>query len=567
MAQGFDLAAPPLMRLVLVQVSDGSHRFIWTVHHLLLDGWSTSQLIGEVLRHYGGEAVAAPAGRYRDYIEWLQSRDMTLGERFWTGQLARLDAPTRLANALARPEAGRTGQAQHRSELGAAFTAQLAHTARREHVTVNTLVQAAWVLLLSRYTGQQPVVFGATVAGRPAELAGAGQMLGLFINTLPMVASLRADQPVGDWLRALQAQNLASREHEHTPLYEIQRWAGHGGQALFDSIVVFENYPVDQALREQAPGGLVFGDAHHREETNYPMTVTVGNGESMVLGYTYARDQFGDEAVIAMAGHVDGLLRALTAAPSRTMGELQLPGRAETAQLDGWSRVRSTSAEASSQPLHATIEAQARARPDAVAVVYEDASLSYGELNARANRLAHRLIALGVRPETRVGLAVERSLEMVVGLLAILKAGGAYVPLDPQYPADRLAYMVAGQRHFVAAVAAPGARLHRCPRGPALYWISTRSISAGEPATDPGVAVHADNLAYVIYTSGSTGRPKGAQLVRHRRTSALPAACDEAPGLSADDVLVAVTSLSFDFSVLGAVLAAGARGAPAGGGP
>ncbi len=291
---GFDLAKPPLMRLALIRVADNRHHLIWTVHHLLLDGWSTSQLTGEVLRHYGGSALPASGGRYRDFIEWLHACDAKVSEAYWRERLREAAEPTRLADVLPAPSisAGNTAYGEHATALERTVTEGLIEFAKRERVTVNTLVQAAWALLLNRYTGRETVCFGVTVAGRPADLPGAERLLGLFINTLPVVVMLQPEQETGGWLRDLQAQNLASREHEHTPLYEIQRWLGQSGEGLFDSILVFENYPMDEALRESTPGGLIFSGVRSRETTNYPMTVSVMQSDTLCLHYSYARRHF-----------------------------------------------------------------------------------------------------------------------------------------------------------------------------------------------------------------------------------------------------------------------------------
>ena len=547
LARGFDLARPPLMRLVLVRTAEQRHHMLWTVHHLLLDGWSTSQLMGEVLRHYDGQALPAPGGRYRDYIEWLQGRDATESERYWRAQIALVDAPTRLAAALPRPvqDAGRTGHSVHHGALDAAAMQRLTQVARRERVTVNTMVQAAWALLLGRYTGQRHVVFGATVAGRSTELPGSAQMLGLFINTLPMVASPSAERPVGEWLRELQARNLASREHEHTPLYEIQRWAGQGGQGLFDSIVVFENYPVDQALKDQAPGGLVFGEVRNREETNYPMTVTVHGGQTLSLAFHFARDQFDDAAVAEMTRHLLALLEALCGDPERVLGEVRLLADSEAVRLRALGE--NLPHRAHEAPVHRLIGQQARRTPEAVALVFGDVSLSYAQLEARANRLAHRLIALGVRPDTKVGIATERSLEMVVGLLAILKAGGAYVPIDPEYPPERIAYMLED-----SGVSLLLTQSHIAPAIPARQGVQTIELDLLDldsgPSVDPDVPLHGEHLAYVIYTSGSTGRPKGAAN-RHLSLFNRLAWMQDAYALNEADTVLQKTPFSFDVSV------------------
>ena len=263
---GFDPARAPLQRLVLVPLANGRMHLIYTYHHILMDGWSNAQLLAEVLQRYAGQEVAAPVGRYRDYIGWLQSRDAKATESFWRDRLASLEMPTRLARQTRTEQ---PGQGEHLRELDPQTTRQLASFAQGQKVTLNTLVQAAWALLLQRHFGQETVAFGATVAGRPAELPGIEAQIGLFINTLPVIAAPQPQQSVADYLQGMQALNLALREHEHTPLYDIQRWAGHGGEALFDSILVFENFPVAEALR-QAPADLEFSTPSNHEQTNYP---------------------------------------------------------------------------------------------------------------------------------------------------------------------------------------------------------------------------------------------------------------------------------------------------------
>ncbi|MDR6889216.1 MULTISPECIES: non-ribosomal peptide synthetase [Variovorax] len=546
LAQGFDLAQPPLMRFVLVHTQGDKHHFVWTMHHLLLDGWSTSQLMGEMLRHYAGETLAAPGGRYADYIAWLQRRDGAADERYWREQLARVEGPTWLANALPKPHDAPAGHGMHRCEIDARRTRTLMEAARRERVTLNTLVQAAWALLLARHTGQRTVSFGATVAGRPVELPGAQQMLGLFINTLPVIATLQPAQRVGDWLRELQASNLGAQEHEHTPLYEIQRWAGQGGQDLFDSIVVFENYPLDQALKQGAPDRLRFGEVWNREETNYPMTLSVNQGETLVLSYSHSRSQFGESTVEALALRMVQLLDLLASSPDAHVGDIGLRGEDEAAPPMA-EPAKALHPEEVAQPVHRWFERQAAMHPDATAVVFGEAKLSYAELDARANKLAHRLIRLGVAPEVKVGIAVERSIEMVVGLLGILKAGGAYVPLDPEYPAERLAYMV--EDSGIRLLLTQG---HVQPRLSAqgdvrVLMLDDAGLNA-EPAHAPDVRVHADHLVYVIYTSGSTGRPKGAQLT-HRNVTRLLDSTQPWFGFGPQDVWTNFHSYAFDFSV------------------
>lgn len=272
------------MSLTLVRTGATSYHLIYTNHHILMDGWSGSQLFGEVLQQYAGEPLPAPTGRYRDYIAWLQAQDKAVSQAFWQAQLVNLQAPTRLADAIeTEVDAAQAVNGEHRLSLDAAQTEHLKAFAQRHKVTLNTLVQGAWLLLLHHHTGQATVAFGATVAGRPAELRGIEQQVGLFINTLPVVATPDAQMSVSHWLEQLQQQNVGLREHEHTPLFEIQRWAGLGGEALFDSILVFENYPVSEALEQGAPSGLRFGAVHSLEQTHYPLTVLLAIGQTLGL--------------------------------------------------------------------------------------------------------------------------------------------------------------------------------------------------------------------------------------------------------------------------------------------
>ncbi|MGQ9372116.1 amino acid adenylation domain-containing protein, partial [Azospirillum sp. A39] len=399
-ARPFDLERPPLMRLLLIRLGEDRHRLVWTYHHALIDGWSVSRLIGDVLRLYRGEPPA-PTAPYRDYVAWLAARDGAATESFWRRRLAALEEPTLLAaSAGPRPPAGESGHAALYTRLDAGRTGALLAFAQRQRITVNTLVQGAWLLLLSRYTGQATVCFGATVSGRPAELPGAESMLGLFINTLPVIRTLVPEQPVGDWLRALQAENLEIREHEHTPLADVQRWAGRPGQPLFDSIIVFENQPIDRTLREWNDRDLRFEDASDAGVTSVPMDLMVTvDGGRMTIEYMHLRGAFAAGTAEGIRGAMERLLARIAEDADRRLGDLGLaaaePGDPPPA------------AGVAGELLAARIAAQAAARPEAPALVCGDTVLGFAALEERANRLAHELAARGVGPEVRVAVALE----------------------------------------------------------------------------------------------------------------------------------------------------------------
>ncbi|WP_248796628.1 amino acid adenylation domain-containing protein [Pseudomonas sp. MWU13-2105] len=545
--RGFDLAGEPLLRLTVLRTAERGHHLIYTNHHILLDGWSSARLLGEVLEHYNGHIVTPPGSRLCDYIQWLQRQDSDADQRFWREQMAAFDEPTRLVQAFkAGGVVNAVGHGEHRQSLDAARTLHLGEFAREQRVTLNTLLQATWLLLLQRYTGQRSVTLGATVSGRPADLPGVEEQLGLFINTLPVLGSPGPELRVGDWLQQVQARNLALREHQHTPLYDIQRWAGWSGEALFDTLLVFENYPTSQVLEQGADNGLAFSDLQSREQTHYPLTLVVEVGEVMSVDYRYARQQLSDAAVAQLAGHFEHLLLALAGSAEQRLGELPMLAEAETRQtLREWNRTQADYPAPGC--LHRLIEAQVRRSPEAPALLFDGQQLSYRQLNGRANQLAHRLRERGVGPDVLVGIAAERSLEMVIGLLAILKAGGAYVPLDPEYPRERLAYMIEDsgiellltQRHLLETLPIP-------------EHVQCLCLDVAEPVAacedNPRNLTLPDHLAYVIYTSGSTGRPKGAGN-SHRALYNRLAWMQKAYALQAQDTVLQKTPFSFDVSV------------------
>ena len=508
--QGFELASPPLLRVALVRTSEDHWHLIYTSHHILMDGWSNALVLNEVLQACKGQALPPVAAAFSQHIAWLQQQDPAVGEAFWRQRLVQLEEPTHLARAVAK-SAAHTGDeyGELLCELDAIQTQRLTAFARAHQVTLNTLVQSAWLLLLQRYTGQSSVVCGVTVSGRPAQLANVEQQVGLFINTLPLIAAASPAQSVSDWVRSVQALNLEMRDHEHTPLFDIQRWAGSAGEALFDTLVVFENFPVAKSLEQSGESGLRFSAVSHQERTNYPLTLTVQGGEHLSLHLEYLRAEFAADAVQHIGAYLQGLLQQFASAPEQALGAVPLLLEHEyTRVLQDWNpRGVAQSAKAS---VLQRFEQQAALHPENTALILDQQHMTYTDLNVRANRLAHRLIELGVSADTLVGVAVDRSLEMIVGLLGVLKAGGAYVPLDPKYPAERLQCMIEDSGLQLLLTQQP--LVEQLPLSEDLTlvcletgvdWLVDYSSENPSSSTQPA------NLAYVMFTSGSTGRPKG----------------------------------------------------------
>ena len=541
-ARGFDLSAAPPMRLILVRTTDTAWRFLWVRHHILLDGWSSAHLLAEVAARYRGAAPTGPAPRFRDAVAWLADRDRTADTTYWRTALARVEEPFRLASGRVGPR----GRGRHDIRLDAERTERLRAAARSKRVTLNTLVQAAWALVLARRTGR-PALFGVTVAGRPDALPGAESMLGLFINTLPILTEPRPDLGVRAYLAALQEQNLSLREHGHIPLFEVQALAGTGGEALFDTVLIFENYPVDPALRASGPGALTFRDVLVSEDTHYPLTVTVEAGETATIGLAYATVAFTHREVEDIAAAFERALDALAVAQDAA----PLGGIALAAPEN---RPDEGPAPSPFVSLAAQLRARAQAAPEASAIDGSGGPLSYAALDRRSDAVAARLAAAGVRRGDRVGVLVGRGPQMVAGLLGTLKAGAAYVPLDPDYPFERIAFM-ARDAGLSALLTEPDL----CAGAPAGPW-AVLDVAGEAEGPVPDVAPHPHDLAYLIYTSGSTGRPKGV-MVGHGALANLLSTMAAELGIGSGDRLVAVTSLSFDIAALELFLplVAGAR--------
>ena len=537
LACDFDLAMAPLMRVNLFARPDGGHDLVWTLHHALMDGWSGAQLLNEIGADYrgrrAGTITALPAQRpYRDYVSWL--RQQPSAEAWWRSRLAGAGDSVGLTASLGRPRRIEPGTHRMRQPLDAGLAERLRQAAQRREVTLNTLMQGAWAIVLARFGGRRQVVFGTTVSGRPAELAGVERMLGLFINSLPVWVEVAGESLVTPWLRQLQDLASEMRQYEHTPLSHLQQWTGKSGDALFDSLVVFENYPVDDLLNTEA-GGLPVSHVEIHERTHYPLTLTVMPRGGLRLAWEWDGDRVDRDSVACLSEDYVGVLEALAEAGERRIAEI-VPRMPAPAPLVSY-------------PFRSVMErvaAQAAAGPEREAVTHDGMSLTYGEIDAWSNRIARRLKRLGVGCDQRVGLCVERSFDLVAGVLGVLKAGGAYVPLDPAYPAERLRYMLedAGIRQVVADRTS-AERLRGLLGERQLVIVSETSDESSEALREP---IHPEQLAYVIYTSGSTGQPKGVG-VTHRNLARLFDATEDWFVFGPDDVWTLFHSYAFDFSV------------------
>ncbi|WP_447001975.1 non-ribosomal peptide synthase/polyketide synthase [Saccharothrix isguenensis] len=538
LAAGLDLTRPPLLRLVVARTADDEVLVVWTAHHVLLDGWSLAQVLAEVCEQYAVEVGGRrpePVSRrpFRDYLRWLGERDRVGAERHWRGVLAGLEAPTPLPYDRPPVEAHRTESSESVPvELSADRSARLDRVARRAGLTVSTIVQGMWARLLSRYSGEPDVVFGTTVSGRPADLPGVESMVGMFINTVPTRVRVDRGRDVLSWLRDLQEAQSGSRSFDFVSLAELQAWSDlPAGANLFDSAVVFENYPVDELANATQQVRVL--DVQGLDSTNFPLTLSAHIGDRLRLELDYDRTLFDAATVERMAAYLVALLEAVADGrelPLLTEDDARL-------ELVEWNR---TALDVPDLTFPEVFEAQARRTPDATALVFRDEALSYAEVNARANRLARHLVSLGAGPERVVALALPRSADAVVAVLAVFKAGAVYLPLDLALPPERVTFLMGDAAPAVVLTEVPDVACH-----------GDGDLTDAERTTP----LRPDSSAYLIYTSGSTGRPKGV-LVEHRNLVNLLHSHREgfAGGERMRVALSAV--LSFDTSLEGPVLMA-----------
>ncbi|WP_051845824.1 non-ribosomal peptide synthetase [Streptomyces sp. NRRL F-5053] len=517
-ARSMDLTVAPLSRVTLIAETERSVRTVWTSHHLLLDGWSSADLLAELLEHYlrvrGLKEGPLPARRpFRDYVAWLDRQDPQAAEQHWRQVLDGHTEPTPLPMDHEVPGTEWTGsRARISFQLPQETSDRLGELVKRHRLTVNTLVQGAWALLLSRCSGRPDVCFGSAVSGRPADLPGVESIIGIFINNIPVRTRVEGERPLLDWLTTLQREQAEARSHEFVSLSQIRGWAQvPAGTSLYDSYIVVENYPYEGEMGSEY--GVSLRDPQALEFTNFPMVLAVFPAGRLALRIAYDPVLFERETAERVLADLRAVLEEIAHAPDRTVaefGELSDDHRTEMLTAHQGPRIAFDD-----RPVHQQFAEQAARTPQAVAVVDGDSRLTFAELDAGANRLAHHLAARGVANQTPVMVLLDRGTDLITALLAVLKAGGTYVPVDAAAPAERVAVLL---EDCAAPVAITGGRLRE-----RLPWGRVTVVDPGEEHAEiaarsqdaPEVAVPPDAAAYVIHTSGSTGRPKGV-VVEHR---------------------------------------------------
>ncbi|OKH83601.1 hypothetical protein EB75_07685, partial [Mycobacterium sp. ST-F2] len=551
-----DLAGEPPFRALLIRIAEDRHRFVLTNHHIVLDGWSLPILLREIFAGYAGHRLP-PAASYRKFITWLADRDLDAARAAWGEVLAGFETPTlvgpqdRLQDGLGR---GQRGFASF--QVSAEATRALGELARSCQTTVSTVLQGAWAVLLTSLTGRHDVAFG-TARSRLGQLdvGDTESMVGLLINTVPVRANLTAGTTVTGLLDQLQTAHNDTLDHQHLALGEIHRVAGH--DQLFDTLFVYENYPVEAGM-SVGVDDLAIAEFANREFNHYPLTVEAFPGDELGLHIEYDTEVFTEAGIDALIGRLSRLLVAMTADPARKLLSLNLLDETEQDELRRWSGAGVRAPIGLGPEL---LAAAVAVDPDAVAVIDGARSLTYRELDETSNRLARLLIAGGVGPERAVGVAMDRCAELVVAWWAVLKAGGVYVPVDRTHPVERIA-TVLDSVAATCVLTRDTDQIGGAGSRPVLRADADLSGYGAEPITDAerSAPLTVDNTAYVIFTSGSTGEPKGVA-VSHAGLLGAAAAQHDSYNLAADARVLMVAAPTFDASLFEMLMATGAAAA------
>ncbi|SFE91436.1 amino acid adenylation domain-containing protein [Chitinophaga sp. CF118] len=547
LSMGLNYKEPPLMRITLLQTDKDSYHMLWTYHHILLDGWSMSILLEELLQYYellaDGKTVEWKGeDLYEDYIRYVEGRNKEQEELFWQKYMNGVEEGS-LLPFISSAESRTKGAGIFQEELlvlDEEISAHVEAYAKKNGLTVNTLMQGVWAFILHNYTGKKSVTYGVITSGRPEELPEVEKKAGLYINTLPLHSKLNYNTGIAEWLNDIQQGQIESRENGYTALSTIQRWTGITGD-LFDSILVFENYPVSK-IAASGSWKLKLDNVIIKEHTNYPLTIIVGASDKIEALFIYNEDILETQYVKRLSGHFKQVLTQIISQEEGTVGDIVLITAAEKEQL--LHSFNDTFIKADeNQTIITMFEQQVQQTPSAIALVFGEEKLTYKQLDERSNQFGHYLKNQGVQHEMLVPVCMERSPEMIIAILGVLKAGAAYVPIDPDYPAERIHFMLSESNSpVIITTTAYSGQLHST-----LKYICTDKLVTllqQEPLTPVNTVLHSGNLAYIIYTSGSTGQPKGV-MVTHENVVSLVNGVNYV-SFNTSNILLSTGSPSFD---------------------
>ncbi|MBL1210748.1 condensation domain-containing protein [Geminocystis sp. GBBB08] len=551
--KGFNLQQAPLMNLSLFKLEENHYKMLWTFHHILLDGRSFTLILKEVFNLYSAKLnqenlnLSEPIP-YQNYINWLQEQDLQKAQDFWQHQFKNFTNPTNIKiQKFTNQIINNQEKNRETITLSKELTQNLHKFVQENNLTLNTLIQGAWALLLSRYSGDNDIIFGAVRACRHS-VKNAESIIGLLINTIPVRIIISPEQNVLSYLNQVRQNWLEIRDFEYTPLAKIQQWINLPANiSLFDSLLVFENYQLNEYLQQQ---GNQWKNRKFQllEQGHYALNIGAYDGEQLLIKIAYKTDLFEEFIIVKMLGHLQTLLEGMINNPEQKLGNLSILTLKEKQQiLIEWNDTKTEYPK--NKCIHHLFEEQVIKTPNNIAVVFEEQKLSYQELNEKANQLANYLQKWGVKPETLIGICVEKSLEMIIGILGILKAGGAYVPLDPNYPEERLQYMLEDAQISILLTQKKLGNLGKIEAKNMIKLDQDWELINQENKANLMTNVQSNNLAYIIYTSGSTGKPKGVMVEHHSVVNILLWRINQLE-CQDFDAFPFTTSISFDLSVI-----------------
>ena len=518
---GFSLSSVPLMNIVLLKLDESNYKMIWTSHHLLFDGWSLAILMEEFLKTYedltgSDENIKTDSDNYLDYIRFLERKDKDEQLIYWKDYMQGIEQSTLLPfSGITTQRTKGVGDYDTFNLILNEETKDRAESyAQKNRLTLNTLLQGVWSYLLHRYTGNEDVAFGVIVSGRPDELPGIEKKVGLYINTLPLHSRLLQKDKAEtiNWLQEIQSKQVESAKYQYTPLQEIQNQTGISGD-LFDSIIVFENYPLNELIRSKN-WKLKVDNVMMKEQSNYPLSLLINNSDQININFIYNENVFNREYINEISKHFENVLQQIISNEKKSINDIYILSESDEKKL--LSEFNDTEAE---YPVDKSavelFEEQVLKTPESIAVVYENESITYKELDDRASKLANHLIGKGINPGDKIGLLSYRCIEMMTGIFGILKAGCSYVPFNTDYPAERIQFITedCGIKNIVYT----DKNLLEKSGLKEFSFYDFINIEDSESASDktPGIKAKIDSCIYVMFTSGTTGRPKGIA-VSHR---------------------------------------------------
>ncbi|MCB9251759.1 MAG: amino acid adenylation domain-containing protein [Flavobacteriales bacterium] len=546
--RGFKIEESPLMRISLLKISKTEHVMIWTSHHMLIDGWSLQIIMDEFLNLYetlskGLKAPMIKEDQYEDYIRFIEKLPKRESLNFWDSYLKNLEGPT-LLPFIRKSNERNKGEGIFKTlnlEINKKVNEKITEFVKRNNLTSNTLIQGVWANLLHTYTRSEAISYGVVVSGRPAELNNVENKVGLFINTLPLFSSKTHNHNIVEWLRGIQEGQVSSREYQYSSLSVIQNKIGIEGD-LFDSILVFENYPINKIIGSKK-WKLEIKGVEVSEQANYPLTIMVVGTDQLMVKFLYNSSVLDDFYMKNIVVHFEKALEQFL--ELEFIDDVELIGSGEKEILESFNTNSVKYPE--EKTLIDLFEEQALLHPDRIAVSFKDINLSYAELKERSDKLAHYLIRLNVKNEDIIPVCLNRSPEMIISLLGVMKSGAAYLPIDPENPLDRLQFMLKDSKAKWVVCSGKTSKLIASTE---TTKVNIDLVLKEKNAASDQISVNLkpEQLAYIIYTSGSTGKPKGA-MVEHRNVVRLFK--NETPlfDFNEKDVWCLFHSFSFDFSV------------------